>query len=370
MKVVLEDGFAIQKGTGVSQHTLNLFHYLREVSEIDSAELVEKPFLSKVPSGALRRVLYITWLNTSFQLFLKEKKPDIVHFTNYLIPIVRLCDVKYLATIHDLTAWRLPETVASVYLSYIKWAVSQAVKRADLVLTVSEAVKREIIKLFGVHPGKIRTVYNLIGKNFWKLPKTAPDKIEAIKAKFGIKGDFLLFIGTIEQRKNLMTLIRAFEKVRDYRKLQLVLVGKPGYGFSKVDRYLSDHRLKGEVILTGYVSEEEKIALYDSATTFVYPSLYEGFGIPLVEAMVRKVPIVASRIPSTEEVAGEAALYYSGDPLNHETLAESILMLLENENLQQNLVKEGLKRAQEFSWEKVGKRYLQAYQEALDMDKL
>jgi len=163
----------------------------------------------------------------------------------------------------------------------------------------------------------------------------------------------------------VMTLAKAFENLRNCKKLQLVLVGRPGYGFPKLSRYLDKHRLRGEVILTGYVSEEEKIALYDLATAFIYPSLYEGFGIPLVEAMVREVPIVASRIPSTKEVAGDAAVYYGNDPFDHEALAEQILKVLENDALRQGLIEKGLKRARNFSWENIGQRYLQAYRMAL-----
>ena len=175
----------------------------------------------------------------------------------------------------------------------------------------------------------------------------------------------MLFIGTIEERKNVITLVKAFEELRNCKDLQLVLVGRPGYGFSKLSKYLNEHHLRDEVILTGYVSEEDKIALYDLATIFVYPSLYEGFGIPLVEAMVRKVPIVASRISSTEEVAGDAAIYYSNDLFDHEALAEQILKVLENGTLRQELVKKGLQRTKEFSWERVGQRYVQAYREVL-----
>ena len=364
MNILFEDGFAIQKGTGIGQHTLNLLCELKMLPEIESVQLIEKPFLSKVSSVALRRALYIGWLNSGLQLILKQRKVDIIHFTNFLIPALRLSDAKYIVTIHDLNPWRFPDTLPRSYLPYIKRATSHAVKTADLILTDSDAVKEEIIELFKVGGERICTVYSGITKDFWELPKNDSGDLATVKDKFGIKKDFLLFVGTIEERKNVMTLLRALKILRNHRDLQLVLVGRPGYGFSKLSKYLNENYLKGEVILTGYVTEKEKIALYDSATVFVYSSLYEGFGLPLVEAMVRKVPIVASNIPSTEEVASEAALYYD-NAFDHNALAERVLELLENDLLQQDLVEKGLKRVQEFSWKKMGRTHLKAYQNLL-----
>lgn len=364
IKIILEDGFAIEKGTGIGRSTLNLFQQLRKLPEVDSIHLIEKSFLNKVPSVALRRALYVAWLNSGLQLLLKRRKVDVIHFTNYLIPALKLSDTKYAVTIYDLTAWRFPETLPFTYLPYIKQATFHAVKTADLILTISDAVKKEIIELFKVDGERIHTVYTGIPKYFWQHPKKVPDEIVAIKDKFGIKKEFLLFVGTIEERKNVMTLIRAFEMVRNWKNLQLVLVGRPGYGFSKLSKYLDDHQLKGEVILTGYIAEEELIALYDMATAFTYPSLYEGFGIPLVEAMARGVPIVASKIPSTEEVVGEAAIYYN-DAFDHEALTKLILELLENDTLRRDLVEKGMERSQQFSWDRIGKRYIKTYQKLL-----
>lgn len=368
MRIVLEDGFAMEKGTGIGQYTRNLLCQLKKRPEICDILLIEKPFLNKISPRALRRAVYITWLNSYLQLFLRRNRVDIIHFTNYLVPILRLSSAKYVVTIHDLTAWRFPETLPQTYVFYIKWAISHAVKTVDLILTVSEALKREIVDLFEIDNQKIRVIYNGVAENFWELPKRSSDERGVVQEKFGIKKDFLLFVGTLEERKNIMTLVKAFEIISNYKNLQLVLVGRPGYGFSRLSQYLDEHHLKGDVVLTGYVSEEEKIALYDSASVFAYPSIYEGFGIPLVEAMVRRVPIVASRIPATEEVAGEAAVYYD-NLYDHEALAKEILRVLENESLRDDMVRKGFQQAQKFSWEKIVKQYLEACQELIRADK-
>ncbi len=364
VKVILEDGFAVEKGTGIGQHTLNLLKHLGSVPELVEIQAIEKPFLKKVPSAALRRALYMVWLNSGLQLHLQRIGADVIHFTNYLLPSVKLSPARYVATIHDLTAYQFPEVLPSNYSSYIRWATSLAVRSADLVLTVSDAVKEEIVEIFGVDRKKIRTIHNGIAKGFWETPKEiSSDRGKAVRAKFLIKRDFLLFVGTIEERKNLMPLVRAFERLKGSKELQLVLVGRPGYGFSKLNRYLQEHDLKADVILTGYVTEEDLISLYDQAKLFVYPSLYEGFGIPLVEAMARGVPIVASRIPATEEVAGGAAVYYN-DPSDHRVLADRVCEALEGGNLRRELSERGLERARDFSWDAIGKRYLKAYHDA------
>ena len=366
MNIILEDGFAIQKGTGIGQYTLNLAHFLRNHPEIHNVWLTEKPFLKMIPSRALRRVLYVTWLNSYLQLLLKRNKIDIVHFTNYLIPAVKFSNVKYVVTIHDLTAWKFPETLPSVYVTYIKWAISYAVRKADLICTVSNTVKKEIVELFGVDSEKIYTVYSGVSQQFLSSPRVSADKATAIKKKFGIEKNFLLFVGTLEERKNLLTLLKAFKIIEKQKDIQLVLIGRPGYGFSKIEKYLNQKSLKEKVILTGYITEAEKIALYDLAAAFIFPSLYEGFGIPLVEAMVRKVPIVASSIGTTKEVAAEAALYYGSDPYNYNALSKQILKVLENNALVQTMIKKGLERAKKFSWERVAQNHLQAYRKDLE----
>jgi len=369
IKIVLEDGFAIQKGAGIGQHTLNLSHQLRKFPEIDSVQLMEKPFLSRISSASLRRALYIAWLNSGLQMVLRRKRVDIIHFTNYLIPVLRLSKAKYVVTIHDLTAWRFPETLPRAYVSYIKWAISHAVKTADLICTVSDAVKKEIVELFNIDEEKVQTCYSGVSKEFCKLPDGLLNNfLIKLQRKFPIKPGFLLFVGTLERRKNVMTLLKAFSTLEarlEDLNLQLVLAGSPGNSYPEVRTYLEKNNLKDQVILTGYVTKEELIALYNLSRIFVFPSLYEGFGTPLLEAMACGVPIVASEIPSTKEVAKDAVFYY-GEPCNAEALTQAIIKVLEDEDLQRNLVVKGLGRVKVFSWEKIAEKHLRAYREALE----
>ena len=365
MRIFLEDGFAIQKGAGIGQHTLNLLHQLGKFPEIDSVQLIEKPFLSRIPSAFLRRALYTAWLNSGLQSLLRRRKVDIIHFTNYLVPALRLSKAKYVVTIHDLTAWRFPETLPRAYVSYIKWATSHAVKTADLICTVSNAVRKEIVELFNIDEEKVQTCHSGISKEFRKLPDDSLNNfLIKLQRKFPIKPGFLLFVGTLERRKNAMTLLKAFSRLEDLN-LQLVLAGSPGNSCPEIRTYLEKNNLKDRIILTGYVTKEELITLYNLSRIFVFPSLYEGFGTPLLEAMACGVPIVASEILSTKEVAKDAVLYY-GEPCNAELLTQAITKVLEDEGLQRDLVAKGLERVKVFSWEKVAEKHLMAYREALE----
>jgi len=360
MRIALEDGFSIQKGTGIGQHTLNLYHQLQSYPEIESVELITKPIISLIQPSIIRRICYIGWINSVLQLHLRQKKVDIIHFTNNLIPACRHSKAKYVVTIHDMTPWRFPETLPNRYRSYITRAIKNALQKSDLVLTVSEAIKNEILSECQINQAKIVTAYNGIAHKFWEQPKKNYEASNQLRNQLGIKKDFILSVGVIEDRKNILTLLNAFEKARMHMDLQLVLVGRPGYGSAKVLKRLSSDALKNEVILPGYLSLDELITIYDNASLFVYPSLYEGFGIPLLEAMVREIPIVASRIPSTLEIARDAANYFD-NPLDDNSLADRIIETLGNKKLLETMVQKGKERVKDFTWDKVGLMYLNAY---------
>lgn len=360
LRILLEDGYAVQKGTGIGQYTLNLFELLRDHPWVEAVWLLKKPGWGNYTP--LRRLLYIVWLNTKLQLLLRNEQVDVIHFTNYLLPFTKLSKTKYAVTIHDMTAWRFPKALPIIYRAYIKWAISHAVRNGDLIFTVSNAVRDEISRMFNISASKVQVAYNGPASQFWSAPKVLPESTEAerIRSSLGIKEEFLLFVGTLEVRKNVLTLIKAFEIARKEKKLQLVLAGRPGKGFSSLSAYIREHQLTNEIVITGYLSQQTLIALYDLALGFVYPSFYEGFGIPLVEAMVRGTPIIASKIPSTDEITGDAALYYD-DPLDYIALAQQIIALTKDENLRLTLVQKGTKQAHKFSKETLRYQFIQAY---------
>ncbi len=365
MRVLLEDGFSIEKGTGIGRYTQNLANELRRQDGVVLLAPPPQGILRRIRPVSARRVLYTGWLETGFQRRLVKLAPDIVHFTNHLGPRARKTHARYVVTIHDLTAWRLPGAIPPLYSRYIRTATTWAVKRADLILCPSEAIKHEVVERFGLNGEKVRTAWNMDSQ----LPKLSPQRQEEIfqslATRLGLRRPFLLFVGTLEHRKNVTTLVEAFAKLAKTSDLQLVLAGRPGYGFAQIQAAIEPLDCRGRIVMTGFLGDEELALLYQLAELFVYPSRYEGFGIPLVEAMNFRLPIVASRIPSTEEVAGEAAVYY-GDPMDARALAQTIAEVIAQPALKEELASRAQKRAADFTFDKITKQYLEAYQAALN----
>ena len=366
MRILIEDGFSVQKGAGIGQYTRNLFRALGEIEAVDHVEIAEKRWLNKFSHKVLRRALYIVWLNTSLQQYLSNNRINIAHFTNYLVPFVKTHKAKYVVTIHDLTAWTAPETLPLGYMIYNRLAILHAIRQASLIITVSEAVKKELMELLSCTKN-IKVIHNAVSPNFRKLSEERKVRGKQLLKKLGVSGRYILFVGTLEKRKNILGLLRAFVRLKQltkkFQELKLVLVGNQGYGFVEISAYLDRHQLSDSIILTNYVREDELITLYNLAELFVYPSLYEGFGIPLLEAMACGVPIIANDIPSTREVVNNAAVLVNSN--DEETFARTMLKVLENKNLRDELIFKSVERVREFSWDINARKHLEAYKELL-----
>ena len=364
MRVLLEDGFSVEKGTGVGRYTQNLAKELGRHPEIELLPQPPRGFMRKIRPAGARRIVYAAWLETGFQNQIRKLGPDLVHFTNYLVPRDRKSKARYAVTIHDLTAWKFPEALPSMYGRYIRSAISRAVKVADLILCPSGAIRNEVIEHFNLKEETVRTAWNANSS----LPEVSAQMQKEgsgpFRKKLGLQKPYVLFVGTLERRKNIVTLVEAFARVARTHDLQLVLAGRPGYGFSEIEASIKRQACRDRYILTGYVSDEELALLYTLADVFAYPSRYEGFGIPLVEAMSFGLPIVASRIPASEEVAAGAALYYD-DPLDDAALAGKILEALGSSALKSESGSRGRQRAEMFSWKNVAQMYIDAYKVAL-----
>ena len=364
MRLLLEDGFSVEKGTGVGRYTQNL---ARELGKYPDVEILPPPASRLVriirPSSA-RRIAYAAWLETAFQTQIESLGADIVHFTNYLVPRNRKSKAKYAASIHDLTAWKLPQALPPMYARYVRKAISRAVNVADLILCPSESIRTEVIKHFNLSGERVRAAWN--GHSL--LPDIPAERWEELRGqlrnRLGLQKPYVLFVGTLERRKNVTALVKAFSRVARELDLQCVMVGKAGYGFPEIKSSIERQECRDRYILAGFVTDEELAVLYAHAELFVFPSWYEGFGTPLVEAMCFGLPIVASRIPSTEEVAAEAAVYYD-DPPDHDTLAGKMLEVLHSPELKRGLGLRGKQRSGRFSWEDLARKHIEAYQSCL-----
>lgn len=364
MKLLLEDGFSIEKATGVGRYTQNL---ARELGKHPGVEILPPPALKLIqgirPLSA-RRVAYGAWLETGFQRHIERLEPDLVHFTNYLVPRARRTRAMYAVTIHDLTAWKMPEALPFIYGHYIRKAISRSARIADLILCPSDSIRKEIIEHFNLKEDSVRTAWNANSR----LPRLSPQAQEELSDRFrrkiGLQKPFVLFVGTLERRKNVTTLVDAFARVADELDLQCVMVGKAGYGFHEIKNSVFRQRCRDRFILPGFVTDKELALLYTLADLFVYPSCYEGFGIPLLEAMSFGLPIIASRIPSSEEVTADAAVYYDL-PQDHDALARKMIEVLENPELKRGLGLRGKQRSGKFSWENLARMHIDAYEDSL-----
>lgn len=305
-------------------------------------------------------VLGDLWENFFLPLRLLWNKIDIFHGPAFLIPSLYLHKAA-VATVHDLVAYSYPHTIPIKYQYYMKMLIRVATMRADKVIVDSYSVKNELIERLKVPEDKIRVVP--LGVSPIYRVVNDRDLIKSVKGKYGIKKDFILQVGNIEPRKNLPRLFKAFSlfNEKSNNSYQLVNVGKRGWLYKEIFEMVSRYGLEEDIIFTQYVSEEDLVLLYNSAALLVYPSLYEGFGLPILEAMSCGTPVITSKVSSMPEVAGKAALLI--DPLNIEEIAWAIYKVLTDTELKNRLKELGLERAALFSWEKTAQQTLEVYQE-------
>lgn len=268
---------------------------------------------------------------------------------------------KAVVTIHDLMPFRHPEFFRTGQEDcFVRW-IHASLKQADVIITVSNFVKGELMELFHIPEYRVRVIYNGIADIFFHVRDKAI--IEQVKGKYGIQGRYLLFVGNIEPKKNIETLIHAWANLRNssaYR-YPLVVAGKKSWYFETVWETVRQVRLEKNVIFTDIVSNEDLPCLYSGAELFVFPSLFEGFGIPVIEAMACGIPVVASNQTSIPEVAADAALLVN--PMDAEGIAEAMYKILSDSSLKDHLIKRGLDRAKAFSWEGMARETLKLYED-------
>jgi len=281
---------------------------------------------------------------------------DVLHSPDF-IPPARL-RAKSVITVHDLAFLLFPDFLTRPSARYYS-RVDIAARKADHIIAVSESTKRDTIRLLGVPPEKITVIPEAAHPIF--TPIANADALERVRARYKLPRDFILFVGTIEPRKNLSTLIRAFRRLRDNYKTDAVLAiaGHRGWLVEDVDQTLAETHLSDAVRFLGGVPNEELVYLYNAARVFAFPSRYEGFGLPPLEAMACGTPVVTSNVSSLPEVVGDAAMLV--DPEDVDGLAVAMWRLLSDENLRRDLRAKGLKRAQTFSWERAARATLDVY---------
>ncbi|MEW5718373.1 MAG: glycosyltransferase family 1 protein [Chloroflexota bacterium] len=283
---------------------------------------------------------------------------DVLHSPDFIPPAWTRCPS--VITMHDLAFMLYPRFLTRESARYYG-QVDVAARRADHIIAVSESTKRDTIRLLGVPESKVTVIHEAAHPLFEPIADDSAG--EFVRAHYNLPSEFILFVGTIEPRKNLPTLLRAFRRLRDNYKSEAVLAiaGNRGWLVEQVDQVIAELRLGDTVRFLGNVRNEELVYLYNAAKLFVFPSLYEGFGLPPLEAMACGTPVIVSNVSSLPEVVGDAGLLI--DPEDVEALTVAMWRVLTDDKLRRELSEKGLKRAQTFSWERAAHETLAVYRQ-------
>jgi glycosyltransferase involved in cell wall biosynthesis len=301
------------------------------------------------------------WTHLALSREMIAHPPDLLFVPSHVLPLAH--PRRSVATVHDLGFHYYPEAHTLSQNLYLRWSTRHNARAASRVLADSEATRRDLATFYRVPPEKVEVVYP--GRDESLAPVTEPAILAAIRARYGLQARYLLYVGTLHPRKNLVRLVQAFARLLGQREtlaasqadgLQLVLAGKRGWLYDEIEAEVRRLALGDRVVFTGYVPEADLPALLSGALAFVYPSLHEGFGLPLVEAMACAVPVVCSQTSSLPEVAGDAALLV--DPLDVEGLAAALARVVSDAGLRQALVARGRQRAMRFSWARCARETL------------
>lgn len=341
-KIFIEDGLSLYNKTGIGQYTQNLVDMLSELGyEVITPR---KQFLEKIKNASMKRILYVLWLNVVFPFLLIFLGCDKVVFTNYLTPLFKIPTKKYYPVIHDLWAVKLPDTMSEIKRNYQTWILKVIKKTYYKIITVSNTVKHEISDYYNCPEKDIEVIYNYF--SFGEKPeiKLSEEEQNKILTKYNIETKkYILSVGSLNKRKNIQSLIDAYNKTDT--NVKLVIVGK-----KETEKLNNTNQ---NIIFTGYINDEELKVLYKNTLIFVFPSIYEGFGIPLIDAQSFGVPVLCSDIPVFHEVAGNSVEYSKTDSVS---ISKILKQLIDDENLRIELKQKGYENINLYKTSKIIKQ--------------
>lgn len=298
-----------------------------------------------------------------FYLYSKRREIDLIFSPTHYIP--RFSPVRRIVTIFDLAFLKFPEMFTRKDLWQLTTGTKFSADHADHVITISNFSKKDIMEQFKVKKDKITVAYPGFNKNIFH-PIVNKMKIQEVLRKYGVEGEYIIYIGTIQPRKNL---IRLFEAVSRIENINLVVVGKTtgdgrqGWMFDEIIKKPKELGIENRVIFTGFVPTESLVYLLNGAKAYILPSLWEGFGIPVVEAMACEIPVIVSNVSSLPEVVGKAGILV--DPMSLDQIEQAIRLLISDSKLRNKKSKEGLNQTKKFSWEKMTRSVLKVFEKVV-----
>ena len=364
MRIVFDGTTLRPYQTGVGYYSEHLLqHLLREAPEDEFVIVSNRSVHTSNPLPDQAHVfqdgrfpIRNLWMQMLAPRVLRAIEPKLVHFTNSLAPVIKR--VPTVITIHDMSLTLFPK-LHPLRRLMTRPLINRAARTADGIITVSHSARKDILRFTSIAADRIHVIYEAAASAFRPLEDRS--LLEAVRQRYGLADRFILYVGTIEPRKNLVRLLEAYADLHRHGALahQLVCVGPLGWGYQEVRRSVEALGLQKSVLLTGYVPFDDLPAFYNLSEIFVFPSLHEGFGLPVLEAMASGVPVITAGNSALGEIAGDAAR--AMDPLQTESIAEALVRLANNRDLRRDLVERGLKRAKRFSWKKAARETLAVY---------
>ncbi|MEO0099843.1 MAG: glycosyltransferase family 1 protein [candidate division WOR-3 bacterium] len=374
MKVAIDLLPAKSQHHGVGVYVTNILKYLIPKAKSYTFLLYKRKKGIPIPNHGSHRnwkwkeinfptPLRIIWEHSSLPFLLAKEKVNLLWSPCNILPLVKTC--RYLVTIHDLAPFLLPLSLPFTRRIYYQQAFFNSIRKADKIIVVSQSLKFDLMKLFSIPEGKIAVIHNGFDENF--RPITDKLTLSLIREKYHLPSDFILTLGVLEPKKNTERLLWAYAELKKSlpNLPKLVIGGSRKYGWlnTRLLPMVKNLKLAGEVIFPDTIFHEDLPAVYSLAKVFILPSLYEGFGLPVLEAMACGTPVVTSNISSLPEVAGDAAILVN--PYDVSDIARGIKEALLNEKKRQEMIEKGLKNVQRFSWRKAAEEVLEVLEEVL-----
>ncbi len=302
----------------------------------------------------------ILWDQIGIPLLARKENLDLIFNPKFTVPL--FTKRKTIFVMHGMEWYVYPEVYKWFDVHYIKFALPLYCKKADRVIAVSNQVEDEILKYIKVNSNKIITIHEAYNKIFHPIKEQAV--LRKIKTQYNLPDNFILYVGDIFPSKNFGRLLKAYNELQKIHPIKLVVVGRERWKFEQDFSLIQDFNLEDKIIFTGHIPQTDLPAFYNLAKLFVFPSLDEGFGLPLVEAMACGCPVVASKTGALPEIGGDGAYYI--DPYNIEEITNGMYRVLANDNLKNELIKKGFQQSHKFSWEKNVQNTLSMIYEVLD----